>query len=137
MRYQYWNLDEIKSERDIPGLIPNRPYPRYVRRLGEFGDGFRARTSNLRELLREADQLYDYNLVEALLIYRRMAEIVKGMNTLECYVGWVRRIQDSLLDCWDQLGLEDEIDNEWDLWADFNLLVVLDRMAQLESRHGG
>ena len=135
MPYRLWNLDEILTERDIPGLIPNRNYPRYVR--PEFGIGFHAGMAALRDRLREADRLYDDNLVEALLIYREMAESLKNMNTINGYRQWMRRIQDSLYDCWDQLHMVDEMQDETARLAEYEHLELRFEERQRASRHGG
>ena len=109
--------DIVVNEYAFPNLVRNRTFPRYYSQLNAVN--FHFRFASLRDDLRQADRMYDVDVIQALHMYRQMAEKVKTVYYVTGYRQFVRKIQDSLHDCWEQLGLTSEMAKEDKLLRDF------------------
>ena len=108
-------------------LTRNGPFPRFYAPLNRVNFDFRM--ASLRDDLREADRNYEVDLIKALHQYRQMAEKVKNLYCVTGYRLFVRKIQDSLYDCWDQLGLHLEMAKEEKLLNDFEVPIRMRSFA--------
>jgi len=112
----------------FPNLTRNGPFPRFYAPLNPVN--FHFRMASLRDDLRQADWMYDeVDVIRALHMYRQMAEKVKNLYCVTGYPQFVRKIQDSLYDCWDQLGLHLEMAKEEKLLNDFEVPIRMRSFA--------
>ena len=98
------------DEFDFPLLTRNGTYPRYFAPL--YTVTFHIGMALLRDRLKEADRMYDMDVIEALYLYIDAAEKAKALYFVRGYRGFVKRIQDSLWNCWEQLGMQAEMKYE-------------------------
>ena len=98
------------DEYDFPLLTRNGPYPRYFAPMNTVT--FHIGMALLRERLEEADRMYDVDVIAALYLYRDAAAKAKALYFVRGYRRFVKRIQDSLWDCWQQLGMQAEMKYE-------------------------